>query len=65
MVIWIIGKSGVGKTTIGGLVYKTLKKRRENTIFLDGDEVRKILGGKLGHSQSDRKLNANYIFKLW
>tara|TARA_B110001452_G_scaffold242479_1_gene225299 strand:- start:164 stop:676 length:513 start_codon:yes stop_codon:yes gene_type:complete len=64
MVIWIIGKSGAGKTTIGNLVFKALKKKERNTIFLDGDEVRKIWGKNLGHSLNGRRLNANYIFRL-
>ena len=64
MVIWIIGKSGVGKTNVGRLVYKQLKKKEKNTFFLDGDEVRKIWGKNLGHSLKGRRLNASYIFKL-
>ena len=64
MVIWIIGKSGVGKTTVGRLIYKELKKKEKNTFFLDGDEVRKIWGKNLGHSLKGRRLNATYIFKL-
>lgn len=64
MVIWIIGKSGVGKTTIGNLFYKYLKKKEKNTFFLDGDQARKIWKKSLGHSIHGRKLNAEYIFNL-
>ena len=41
MVIWIIGLSGSGKTTIGKLIYKSLLKKK-NTVFLDGDEMRAV-----------------------
>ena len=49
MVIWIIGLSGSGKTTIGKLIYKSLLKKRKNTVFLDGDEMRAVWGNDLGH----------------
>ena len=32
MVVWLIGISGSGKTTIGNLIFKTLKKQ-ETTGF--------------------------------
>jgi adenylylsulfate kinase len=42
MVIWLTGLSASGKTTIGKLVFKLLKEREQNTIFVDGDEIRKV-----------------------
>ena len=48
MVIWLIGMSGVGKTVIGKEVYKSLKARRPNVVFLDGDSVREIMGNDVG-----------------
>lgn len=42
MVFWIIGMSGVGKTTIGRELYNQLKNDYPNTVLIDGDEVRNI-----------------------
>ncbi len=39
---WVTGLSGAGKTTIGKLLYQYLKKRKNNVIFFDGDEIRKV-----------------------
>ena len=64
MIIWIIGKSGTGKTTVGKLLLKKLKKKYKNTVFLDGDQVRAVWGNSLGHSLRDREKNALYIFNL-
>ena len=57
MVIWLIGLSGAGKTTIGELLYLKLKAIRPNTVFIDGDKIREVMGGELGHSLEDRKKN--------
>ena len=61
MLIWITGLSGSGKTTIGKRVYEKLKAKMLNTIFLDGDNFREILGNDLGHSPKDRLENAKRI----
>ena len=42
MVIWLTGLSASGKTTIGKLVFKLLKEHEKNTIFVDGDDIRKV-----------------------
>lgn len=54
-VYWITGLSGAGKTTIGKLFYEKLKKTHPNTVFLDGDILRKVFGDDLGYSWEDRK----------
>lgn len=41
-VYWITGLSGAGKTTIGSLLYESIKVKKDNIILLDGDELRKI-----------------------
>ena len=64
MVIWLIGLSGAGKTTLGRLLSDTLREKRPNTVFLDGDIVRDIMGNDLGHSVEDRRLNAGRICRL-
>lgn len=42
MVIWLVGLSGSGKTTIGKRLYLALKREKNSTIFVDGDSVRAI-----------------------
>ncbi len=64
MLIWITGLSGSGKTTIGKEVYKKLKKKYSNTVFLDGDSFREILGNDLGHTPKDRLENAKRIHRM-
>lgn len=53
-VYWITGLSGAGKTTIGKLLYAKIKEEYPNTVFLDGDILRKVFGDDLGYSKDDR-----------
>ena len=62
--IWITGLSGSGKTTIGKEVYSKLKEKQINTVFLDGDNFREILGSDLGHTPKDRLENAKRISRM-
>lgn len=55
MVYWITGLSGAGKTTIGKLLYEKIKERYPNTIFLDGDILRKVFGDDLGYTEEERR----------
>ena len=64
MVIWVIGLAGAGKSTIGAEVYRLLRARKPNVVFLDGDHVRAIMGGDLGHTLDDRRRNADRICRL-
>ena len=64
MVIWIIGMSSSGKTTIGKKFYQKLKYSKEKWIFIDGDIFRNILGEDLGHTIEDRKKNAYRLSKF-
>lgn len=43
-IIWLTGLAGSGKTTIGQALYEKLKLKYKNLIYLDGDELREILG---------------------
>lgn len=54
-VYWITGLSGAGKTTIGKLLYEKIKEEHLNTVFLDGDTLRKVFGDDLGYSQEERR----------
>ena len=61
MVIWILGKSGSGKTFYSKKLSKRFKK---NCIIVDGDEVRKYLTAELGYSKKDREKNSLLISNL-
>ncbi len=54
-VYWITGLSGAGKTTIGKIFYEEMKKTFPNTVFLDGDIMRKVFGADLGYTESERR----------
>ena len=64
MVIWVIGLAGAGKTAVGRELYRQIGGAHPNTVFLDGDMVREIMGGDLGHTVEDRKRNAGRICRL-
>jgi adenylylsulfate kinase len=65
MVIWLIGMSASGKTTIGKKLYEKLKDNSSKKwIFLDGDTFRNILGEDLGHTIEDRRKNAYRISRF-
>ncbi len=63
-VYWITGLSGAGKTTIGRIFYERLKRIYLNTVFLDGDALRKVFGDDLGYSKEDRRKCAMRYSKL-
>ena len=62
--IWITGLSGAGKTTIATAVFKKLKEKKANSVFLDGDIIRDVLNNDLSHNPKDRLKNAYRISKL-
>ncbi|WP_139452814.1 adenylyl-sulfate kinase [Campylobacter armoricus] len=43
-VIWLTGLAGSGKSTIGKALYEKIKQKYKNIIYLDGDELRDLLG---------------------
>ncbi len=61
MVIWIIGKSGVGKTFYAKKLYKKLLKLDKRSIWIDGDEFRQFISYDLKYSIKDRKTNSKRI----
>ena len=64
MVIWLIGLSGAGKTSIGQAVHRLLNAKRPNVVFLDGDEMRELMGNDVGYGLADRRKNAERISRL-
>ena len=67
MVVWLVGLSGAGKSTIGRELHKSWQKKDPNTVFIDGDEIRAIFK----HDQLDksytidqRRKNAERIIEL-
>ena len=64
MLIWITGISASGKSTIAKRLYKVIKKRCKNTIFLDGDIFRDLNNNDLKYTLKDRNTNAQRITKF-
>jgi cytidine diphosphoramidate kinase len=63
MVLWLIGLSGSGKTTISKEILKKIG-RTVKFIHIDGDEFRNFFSKDLGFSLKDRKINAERISQL-
>ncbi len=54
VVYWITGLSGAGKTTVGRILYNMIKEKKDNVVFLDGDELRGAIAFDLGYTKEDR-----------
>lgn len=63
-VYFFTGLAGAGKTTIGGLFYQRLKKKKPNVILADGDKMR-IITLSTGYSTQERLDRALQSFRLW
>lgn len=64
MVVWIIGLSGAGKTTLATEVVSQLRKEVANAVLIDGDVVREMFGNDLDYSMEGRRRNADRICRL-
>ena len=67
MVIWLVGLSGSGKTTIGRSLYSRLKTDNAATLFLDGDEVRALFSHDAqssDYSIAGRRLSGERMHRL-
>ncbi len=64
MVVWIIGLSGAGKTTLANEVIRQVRRSERNAVLIDGDAVREVFGNDLGHTMEDRRTNAQRICRL-
>jgi adenylylsulfate kinase-like enzyme len=61
MIIWLIGMSGSGKTTIARELYAILKPATPNLVYLDGDEFREMFRNDVDHTIEGRHKNAERI----
>ena len=61
MVIWLIGISGAGKTTLGDKLNQYFDKKNKKTFIIDGDIVRNFYDNDLGYSKEDRIANIKRI----
>ena len=64
MIVWIVGLSGAGKTTLANQIVYKLRENGKKIVHLDGDLIRNLYGNDIGHSIEDRKKNADRICKL-
>jgi adenylylsulfate kinase len=64
MILWLIGLSGVGKTTLADEVVRLARQRLDNIVTLDGDVLREVWGNDLGHTLADRRTNADRLCRL-
>lgn len=64
MVIWLIGLSGSGKSTIGRHLVNHWQKIEKNTVIVDGDEVREIFKNDADYSVDGRRLNNHRIVRI-
>jgi len=58
MVVWIIGLSGAGKTTLANEVIAHVRSVERKVALIDGDMVREVFGNDLGYTMEDRRTNA-------
>ncbi len=64
MVLWLIGLSGAGKTTLAQEIVTLSKENRHNVVLIDGDMIREVFSNDLGYTIKDRKKNADRICRL-
>jgi len=61
MVIWLLGISGAGKTTLGNQLKQYFDKQNIKNCIIDGDIVRDFYDNDLGYSKEDRVSNIKRI----
>lgn len=67
MIIWLVGLSGAGKTTIGRSLYQRLKLSNPATVFVDGDEIRQVFAYEhqvQDYSVSGRRASAERMHQI-
>ena len=61
MVIWIIGLSGTGKTTLATQVVERVRQMNHKVVLLDGDLIRNLFENDVDHTIEGRRRNANRL----
>lgn len=61
IIVWFVGLSGSGKSTIAGRLEEQLHARNINTYLLDGDNIRTGLNKNLDFTEEGRKENIRRI----
>ena len=61
MVIWIIGLSGTGKTTLASQVVERIRQLNGKVVLLDGDLIRTLFGNDVDHTIEGRRRNAERL----
>ena len=61
MIIWLIGISGAGKTTIGRRLHQYFQEQGIKNDMIDGDDGRDLFDRDLGYTDADREANIKRI----
>lgn len=61
MVVWLLGISGAGKTTLGNKLKKYFDEKNIHSYIIDGDLVRRFYDNDLGFTKKDRVANIKRI----
>lgn len=61
MVVWLIGISGAGKTTLGKQLVAHYQAQGKSAYLIDGDAVRSFYDNDLGYSREERMENIRRI----
>lgn len=64
MVIWIIGLSGTGKTTLASQLVERVRQLNCKVVLLDGDLIRTLFGNDVDHTIEGRRRNAERLSVL-
>jgi adenylylsulfate kinase len=61
MVVWIIGLSGTGKTTLANLLVQRMRNAGKKVVLLDGDLIRELFANDVDHTIEGRRRNAERL----
>ena len=61
MVVWIIGLSGTGKTTLANQLVERIRGAGKKVVLLDGDLIRELFANDVDHTVEGRRRNAERL----